>query len=195
MLSYDELERIDTGLATRTIQLAGNNRVPVPKTIDSSAIIHDAVDNYDNEEGTSSGIGGSHDTILMLFQNAENDDGEDQQQQISKVPAEFVTRRRSLEQILDCQKLVRGGNFATRAEIPENVETNMVYNFQRLSNTVSRWYKAWILNRHVVNSRMPILSSVDSSGIPSFSATNSMLEINMKPICIYAYNPTSCDRI
>lgn len=46
------MERIDTGLATRSIQLLGSNRVPVPKTIDSSAIIHTAVDNYDNDEGT-----------------------------------------------------------------------------------------------------------------------------------------------
>ena len=55
-LGYDEIERIDTALASRTIELAGNNRVPVAETIDSSAIIHGAIDNYDNEEGTSSGI-------------------------------------------------------------------------------------------------------------------------------------------
>ena len=30
-MSYDELERIDTGLNTRTIQLAGNNRVTMSK--------------------------------------------------------------------------------------------------------------------------------------------------------------------
>lgn len=47
---YDKLERIDTSLATRTIQLAGNNRVLVLKTIDNSAIIHGAVDNYDNRK-------------------------------------------------------------------------------------------------------------------------------------------------
>lgn len=79
-ITYDKLERTNTGLVTRTIQLFGNNRIPVPKTTDSSAIIHAAVDNYDNEEGTFSGIGDSHDTILVFFQNAENEHGEDQQQ-------------------------------------------------------------------------------------------------------------------
>ena len=78
-ISHDELERIDTGLATRTIQLAGNKGVPVPKAIDNSAIILGAVDKYDTEEGTSSGIASSHDTILVLFQNAENNRSEDQQ--------------------------------------------------------------------------------------------------------------------
>ena len=56
-ISYDELERIDTGVASITIQLAGISRVPVSKTIDNSAIIHGTVDNHENEEGTSSEIG------------------------------------------------------------------------------------------------------------------------------------------
>ena len=80
--SYDELERIDTGLNTWTIQLAGNNRVPVAKTI--SPIIHGAVDDYDNEKGTSSGIIGSHDTILMLFKDAEKNHSEDQQNRLAR---------------------------------------------------------------------------------------------------------------
>ena len=58
-----------------------------------SAIINGAVDNYDNEGSTSSGIGDSHDTILMLFQNAENNHSEDQQQKISKFSEEFITKR------------------------------------------------------------------------------------------------------
>ena len=84
---------------------------------------------------------------------------------------------------------MRGGNFATRAEISENFETNRSYNFQISSRKASRWYKAWILNHHFVNSRMPILSSVDSSGILSFSAAISMLTINMKPITKLAFTP------
>ena len=57
------------------------------------------------------------------------------------------------------------------------------------SSTISKRYKAWILNRHVVYSRMPILSSVDSSGIPSFRAANSMLAINKKPITRLSFSP------
>ena len=60
----------------------------------------------------------------MLFQNAENNQREEQQQQISKVSEEFIIKRRSLEQMLECQNLVKGGNFATRAEIPKNFGTN-----------------------------------------------------------------------
>ena len=53
----------------QAIELAGKSRVHVPTNIDSSTIIHAAVDNYDNEEATSSDIRGSHDTVLMFFQN------------------------------------------------------------------------------------------------------------------------------
>ena len=117
-ISYDELERIDTSLALRTIELAGNNRVPVPEVVDGSAIIHGAIDNYDNEENTPSGIGGSHDTILMLFQNPK--DTSNQHFEIGKVPSNFNTKRRSFENLLDCQKLLRQGKFSSRGEIPDD---------------------------------------------------------------------------
>lgn len=55
--------------------------------------------------------------------------------------------------------------------------TNRSYNFQRSSTTGSKQYKAWILNCHVVNSRMHILSPVDHSGILSFSVANSTIAI------------------
>ena len=129
--------------------MAGNNRVAVQKSIDSNlTIVHYVVENYNNEEGTYFGIGRRHYMILMLFQNAGNCFNEDQWQQISKVSAEFVTKRQSLEQMLECLKFVKGGIIAARAETPENFETNRNYNLQRSSNTVSKQYNAWMLNYH-----------------------------------------------
>ena len=63
--------KIDVGLAHHIIDPAGPNRVPVPSSFLSNHIIHGAMDNFDHEENTS-GIGGSHDTILMLFQNCDS---------------------------------------------------------------------------------------------------------------------------
>ena len=71
-MSYDELDRIDIGLATQSIESARENRVPVPENIENSIVIHGAMDNFDNEESTQSGIGSSHDTILMFFQNTHD---------------------------------------------------------------------------------------------------------------------------
>ena len=77
-ISYDELEKIDFGLAQRVIDATGTNRTPVPPPIESSVLIHGAMDNFDHDERTSSGIGGNHDTIVMLFQNSQNATAEPQ---------------------------------------------------------------------------------------------------------------------
>ena len=60
------------GLAQCIIRRAGNDHVPLPPSIEPSVLIQGAMDNFDHEENTSSGIGGSHDTILVLFQNCQN---------------------------------------------------------------------------------------------------------------------------
>ena len=63
MLSYDDLERVDMAVTQEIINLAGPNKVPVPKNVNSSSNIYGAVDNFDHEENTISGVAGSHDTI------------------------------------------------------------------------------------------------------------------------------------
>ena len=69
-IRYDDLEGVDIAFTQEIINFAGTNRVPVSKYINSSPIVHDAMDNFDHEENTLSGIGGSHDTILVLFQKS-----------------------------------------------------------------------------------------------------------------------------
>ena len=83
-ISYDDLERVDMCQTQQLINLAGPSRVPVPENIDSSSIIHGAMDNFDHEENTSSGAGGCHDTFLVLFQ--KNDEIETNEE-ISHKPA------------------------------------------------------------------------------------------------------------
>ena len=67
-ISCDDPERVDISITQEIISLVGPNRVPVPKNIISTSIIHDAMGNFDHDENTLSKIGGSHDTILVLFQ-------------------------------------------------------------------------------------------------------------------------------
>ena len=66
-ISYDDLEQVDMAITILIYQL-GPNRVPVPKNINSSSITHGTMDNFDHDENILLGIGGSHDTILVLFQ-------------------------------------------------------------------------------------------------------------------------------
>ena len=61
-VSYEEVERVDTSIIERTIDLVGeDNRVPAPPHIDDETIIHNAMDNFDDKV--------TDDSILMLFQN------------------------------------------------------------------------------------------------------------------------------
>ena len=70
-MSYNVMLTIDNIAAKRIINETGENTVPVAETLTSSTIIQGAMDNSDHKENTLSGIKGSHDTILMLFQNNE----------------------------------------------------------------------------------------------------------------------------
>ena len=53
----------------QVIHSTGSSRVPVLLSIDKKTLNHEEIDNFDHSKATSSGIEGSHDTILMLFKN------------------------------------------------------------------------------------------------------------------------------
>ena len=104
--NYHDLARIDTGLAKHTIALAGLHRVPIPPSILPGSSIHGAMDNFDHEEHTLSGIGGSYDTILMLFKKNDNP-SEDQEVAAFSIKTVLEQKRnyRSLEDIMDWSRL------------------------------------------------------------------------------------------
>ena len=74
-------------------------------------MIHGVMDNFDYGENTLSGIGVSHDTIQILFQNG-NDALDDATTQISQVPNSLFPKKRSLEHIINYQKIIRRGEFS-----------------------------------------------------------------------------------
>ena len=50
------------------------------------------MDNFDHEENKQSGKGGSHDTIMMLFQNS-NDTSQNSQQIFSRISDNITPKR------------------------------------------------------------------------------------------------------
>lgn len=71
-INCNELEKVGFGLAQWVIDETGPNRTPVPFTLESSAVIQGVMDNFIYDEGTSSGIGISQDTTLMLLLIRQN---------------------------------------------------------------------------------------------------------------------------
>ena len=83
------------------------------------------MDNFDHKGNTLSGVGGSHDTVLVLFQKP---DMVETQEEISKKPediSKLLANRRSLSCILDCQTLIRRGKFCSRVEIPADFQPKL----------------------------------------------------------------------
>ena len=54
--SYKEMLGIDNIAAKRIIEMTGENRVPVAESMKDSIIIQGAMDNFDHDEATKSGI-------------------------------------------------------------------------------------------------------------------------------------------
>ena len=102
-ISYDKLQRTDFGLMKRVINATGSNSVPISLSIDKKHSFMGAMDNFDHTEVTSSGIGGSHNTILMLFQS-QNENG-NSPKALSKKPTDSLQNQKSLDKILPCQEL------------------------------------------------------------------------------------------
>ena len=67
-VNYDELLRYHNNLAKLTVESSRGN-VPLPSHFDPGNFTTAAFDNFDHEECTSSGIGGTYGTVAVLFQD------------------------------------------------------------------------------------------------------------------------------
>ena len=105
------------------------------------------MDNFDHDENTPFGIGGSHDTILIVFQNDQNKSNE-KSAEISQMPENFPSKKRALDCILPCQKLLKRGKFAGRGTIPESFTPSKDIDFSLLHNHSEKEHSLWVLSRH-----------------------------------------------
>ena len=117
--SYGKVKKLDSTFAQHTISRAGVNYVSVPPSIHPAVLIQGATDNFDHEENTKSGIEGSYDTILILFQNGENNVENNVNPIIVK--CEAINEKKALNHVLDFQKLIRARKLVSRGQIPESL--------------------------------------------------------------------------
>jgi hypothetical protein len=67
-ISYDELLRHQNDMASFTVE-SSSDTVPFPHHFDKAMFTIGAFDNFDHDEANLSGMGGSHDTVSVLFQD------------------------------------------------------------------------------------------------------------------------------
>ena len=177
--SYDTVQRIDSSLGLRIIQSMGDNWVPVPSVITSKNIIQGSMDNFDKNDGKE----GSHDTILMLFQNHKS--------LVTTKPSVSVRKQkldgRKFADILPCQTLLPFTKVG-RGNIPANYLVSEPISFS--NETEFSDYKIWLLVRYLTSSLLDS-SPLVTDPIPSFSALNSLLSSSKPdiPKTIQAYTP------
>ena len=109
------------------------------------------MDNFDHEGNTLSGIIGSHDTILELFQNPGM---KDTLEKISTKPVNICgmsADKRSLSQTLDCQTLIRRGAFPNRGTIPVNFKPAQTPDLNYICMESQNHYQAWLTIRYFSN--------------------------------------------
>ena len=174
--SYESMERIDTSLTQRVIDLADGHRVPVPPQIQSESIIHGAMDNFDD--------GPSHDTILMLFQNQSNMDNSDT---VSISLNENPTRSRKLVKTLGCQNLVPCFRGKARGTIPTDFRA-----VTELPELIHGQYSddlwRWSFLRYQVSTRCQSVNT-NVQWVPSFSAIKSILSDDQVRKSCVAFTP------
>ena len=172
-MSYEEMERVDYALTHRILRQAGNGRVPVSTSVYSSNMIHGAADNFDLEEDTNSGIKGSHDTVMVIFQN--NVKTKIEESCVSVLPTNDVIskNRRSATNLLKCQTLLTSGTFGRK----RNIATDYQCKEDTFTNTTTtssqKAFIQWTLCRSTIVSH-------NVKSIPSYNATKSLLSTQVK---------------
>ena len=175
--SYDELLRHHTDMATFIVE-SSSNEVPFPSHFGSSQFTIAAFDNFDHDEATLSGIGGSHDTVSVLFQD---DDGS----RIGK-PKVSETRtkhgQKTFKCELECQELQTFRKPAKKADLPidYNVETHPVN--QDLLDEVRTKDLAWSLARIDLSEQQDTVNiRPTEQSMPSWRETNTVLSMTNIP--------------
>ena len=120
--------------------------MPVPPSIKPSVLIQGAMDNFDHEENTSSGIRRNYDTILVLFQTCENTD-QDEVGKSCKLSQDDCSK--PITHILDCQKLVRVGGSSGRGEISPDYKTGKAFAHKDISDSATNECMTRCLSRFV----------------------------------------------
>lgn len=181
-VSYDALERHNVVLATRILSDSDGKFVPLPKTIKPNIPIRAAMDNFDQQEQTLSGIGGSHDTVLVVFQNesehiAESDNGEQRCYELKG--------HRSFHSLLPCQQLKYFKKPTQRGKINKDFAVAQKPEFHMSDSSAKELDMVWSVSRFLACRE----SETDECHIPTWSAFNSMLSTANIPQTITAFTP------
>ena len=168
--SYEELQRHHNDMATFIVKDNDNN-VPLPSHFDPDEFTTGALDNFDHEEASLSGIGGTHDTVMVLFQ----EDSNVKRQKPKRSESNITHGNRKFEEDLPCQQLKEFHKPIKRPKLSESyVIPDELYNVSPEEYTTQVLKDiAWTLSRcDTSEGQLDILP--EDQAMPSWSASNSV---------------------
>ena len=130
------------------------------------------MDNFDHEENTMSGIGGSHDTVLVLFQSeSEHNDT----RCLRTDDFAIDKQQKKLKDVLSCQKLVHFTKPKKRGCIDSEFVPSNISRTDSVTSTIKDIEFTWSLARFLSTFNFLDATFSDFSKIPSWSAFNSLI--------------------
>lgn len=188
--SYQEVMRNHVDLAMYNI-ISSENGVPFPSHFSRSEFTHAAFDNFDHNEATLSGIGGSHDTVTVLFQNDR--EATSAKPRVSETRVKHGPTKVDID--LKCQQKRAFFKPAKKPDIPSSytVPLDLIPLDDNLMNQVKAKDVAWLLARLHIDFEGDSLYTIgirpECQVMPSWSATNSVFTTDRSKLKRVAFLP------
>ena len=190
--SYQTVQHVDAGLTNRTLsQMDDSKRIPISSRILDSMPLHAAIDNFDWNENTKHGKGGSHDTVMIIIQNIQFSHVIPQSLEMSVIPEDIPVGRRTTFDITKYHEYSKLGRYNPNILYPGEVSK---LNFDKsLMQNVQKEFFFWCLARHAARSAQQLTNSdclhlldhdyeescdshsTPTSLLPSYTATQSAI--------------------
>ena len=187
-VSYDEILRYHTNMANFVVEKS-DEFTPLPSQFDRKMFTTGALDNFDHEELTLSGIGGSHDTVCVLFQDKPTSTSHKPNMSDTSV----IHGSKVFKRELPCQTLKEYFKPSRKSDLPPNyiVEDNLFMMERDKKEEVSKKDLVWSLARlDLSNIDTGIVEAICSSQtMPTWSAFNSLISEDDIPEKIVGFLP------
>ena len=171
-ISYDELRRYHTDMAKYTIE-SSKCDVPLPSNFDPDVYTIGGMDNFDHEEASASGIGGTHDSVAILlqdrFMNSKNC-----KPNISETSV--VHGEKTLKSVLSCQRIREFHKPSKKPDLPSDYKVAAdLYEWEKKEkDEILCKDMIWSLSRMGTDDDGRPTWRCPEQSVPTWSATNSV---------------------
>ncbi len=187
-VSYNEICRYEDDMASYLVESA-KERVPLPSHFDPSSTTMGAFDNFDHEEATLSGIGGTHDTVMILMQDKPSDTFA--KPNISDT--DVVHGKSKLKDELPCQKQIEYIKAAKKPNLAHNYTVSTEFYSMDPEEHASIKVKdiGWSLTRLDLSdlTHGKIQAECANQKMPSWAAFNALVTDENLPLKIIGFLP------